>query len=407
MNARNAEDKTRQAAKASGVPHVLLLIDTSGSVGRGMIEGIARYSLEHGSWSIQYEYRTLESLPPRWLEGWRGDGILCRTTNARQAKLLEASGVPFVELYGDPKIIPAHVTGDPQVEGNMIADFFLNLGLRHFAYFSYGRAWWIRWYTEGFCAALDLRGYRCSVYRPPCRERNVPLWNERMLPSLTAWLKSLPRPIGIFTPGDLHAVRLLNVCRELDIAVPEEVAILGRGNDPVICETTKPTLSSLDVDSRRVGYEAAALLDRMMAGKKMKGAIRVPASHVAVRQSTDLMAIEDPDVVQAIRFIRENACENIGVPRVAQEVSLSRRILELRFQKHLGRSPKAEILRLRIETAKKLLSETDKNRQGIAHQCGFATPEYFSKIFHRMVGMTPNTFRKKSRVSRELGNVAK
>jgi LacI family transcriptional regulator len=232
------------------------------------------------------------------------------------------------------------------------------------------------------------------------KEANVPLWREQLLPSMTEWLHSLPRPVGIFTPGDLHAVRLMNLCRQLEIAVPEEATILGRGNDPVICETMRPTLSSLDVDPRRVGYEAAALLDRLIAGDKAKDPILVPPSHVEVRQSTDLMAIEDRDVVQAIQFIRDYACTDIDVTRVAREVGLSRRMLELRFEKYLGRTPKAEIMRLRIEHAKMLLARTDSNRESIARRCGFAAPEYFSKTFHRIVGMKPHTYRQMRRVSR-------
>ena len=117
-------------------------------------------------------------------------------------------------------------------------------------------------------------------------------------------------------------MRLLNICRELKIAVPEEIAILGRSNDPVICETMRPTLSSMDLDARQVGYVAAGMLDRMMAGEKTNELILVPPSHVEVRQSTDLMVIEDADVVQAMQYIRDYACTNIDVPRVAEEVGL-------------------------------------------------------------------------------------
>ena len=118
-------------------------------------------------------------------------------------------------------------------------------------------------------------------------------------------------------------MRLLDICRELGIAVPEEMAILGVGNDPVICETLRPTLSSIDLDARRIGYEAARLLDRKMAGEQANESILIPPSHIAVRQSTDLMVIDDADVVQAMRFIREFACAGIDVALVADKVGLS------------------------------------------------------------------------------------
>ncbi len=223
------------------------------------------------------------------------------------------------------------------------------------------------------------------------------------MPHLIAWLRSLPRPIGILTPGDLHAVQLVDVCRAIDITVPEEMAILGRGNDPMICETVRPTLSSLDLDARRVGYEAARLLDQKMSGQKTHGIVYVSPIGVAVRQSTDLMIIEDADVVQAMQYVRDFACTDIDVPGVAERVGLSQRVLERRFLQYLGRTPKAEIMRVRIDRAKMLLAKTDYSRESIVQKCGFTSPEYFSKAFHRLVGMKPQTYRKMHRISRDTG----
>jgi LacI family transcriptional regulator len=191
----------------------------------------------------------------------------------------------------------------------------------------------------------------------------------------------------------------------LNLAVPEEVAILGRGDDRVICETVHPTLSSIDLDARRIGYEAAAMLDRWMGGKPPKELVSVPPSHVVVRQSTDLVAINDADVAKAVRFIREWACRGIDVARVAEEVGLSRRAVERRFLEHLGRAPKAEIMRVRIERAKMLLAQTDHSGEAIARKCGFASLIYFTRAFRREVGMTTRAYRKMRRVSRDWGEM--
>jgi LacI family transcriptional regulator len=400
---RRRQRKPSVLPKPHHIPHVLLLIDTAGALGRGIVEGIGRYATENGPWSIQYEYRALDSLPPIWLEKWQGDGIITRTVNAKQAKLIQATKLPYVEILGHPKFGIAEVWSDYSVDGQKAVEHFLNRGLRHFAYFTYGKAWWIEQHREAFCKNLKERGYDCHSYRTPTREQNMPVWDERQLPNLIQWLRSLPCPIGVMTPGDLHAVCLLEICRQLHIAVPEEMAILGRGNDAVICETVRPTLSSIDLDARRVGYEAARLLDRKMAGKPVEDLVLIPPTHVDVRQSTDLMVIEDADVVQAMRFIRDYACNGIDVPRVAEEVGLSRRVLERKFFQYLGRTPKAEIMRIRIERAKMLLARTDKPREGIAQQSGFSSPEYFSKVFHRTVGMKPRAYRRMRRVSRDLG----
>jgi LacI family transcriptional regulator len=199
----------------------------------------------------------------------------------------------------------------------------------------------------------------------------------------------------------MQALRLLDICRESDIAVPEEMAILSVGNDPVICETTRPTLSSLDLDARRIGYEAARLLDQRMAGKTCEGIIYPPPSHVAVRQSTDLMFVPDADVVQAVRYIREFGCKGIDVPEVARAVGVSRSVLERRFREHLQRTPKSEIMRVRIEHARMLLAQTDKPSEQIARLSGFASAVYFTKAFRREVGMTPRAYRRSRWVSRD------
>jgi LacI family transcriptional regulator len=382
-------------------PHILLLIETSRAFGREIVEGIARYALENGPWTIQFEDRTLDSLPPAWLKEWRGEGIIARTVDIKMARMLWATKLPLVELYGDPRINTARVTWDNDALGRMAIEHFLNCGLRRFAYFTYGESWWTVKHYAAFRKLLEEQGFDSSSYTPPRSRRKMPVWHESQIPGIIQWLASLPRPIGIYTAGDLNAVRLIHICRELDIAVPEEMAILGVGNDAVICETVHPTLSSIDLNARRVGYEAAQLLDGMMAGKHPKDIVHIPPSHVAVRQSTDLMVIDDADVIRATRFIRECACRGIDVSRVTDEVGLSRSALERRFLHYLGRTPKAEIMRIRIEHAKMLLAQTDKTSESIALRSGFSSLAYFTRAFHREVGMTPYAYRRMRRISKE------
>jgi LacI family transcriptional regulator len=384
------------------IPRILLLVETSRASGREIVEGIARYAHENGPWSIEFEDRALDSLPPKWLKEWRGEGIIARTIDIKLAKQLKATRLPLVELHGDPQYGTARVTWDTGVMAKMAAEHFTNCGLRQFAYFSYGESWWIEIHREAFLKVLREQGYGCTVYEPPSSEQRIPVWHERQRPRVIKWLNSLPRPIGIYAAGDFHAVRLLHMCRDLNIAVPEEMAVLSVGNDPVICETVHPTLSSIDYNARRVGFEAAQMLHQMMEGKRPKeDVIYIPPSHVAVRQSTDLMVIDDPDVVQASRYIRENACMGIDVSRVAEVLGLSRSVLERRFHYYLGRTPKEEIMRIRLERAKMLLAQTSKTGAQIARQSGFSSLAYFTRAFRREVGMTPQTYRRTRRISRD------
>jgi LacI family transcriptional regulator len=380
---------------------VLLLIDTAGAYGRGVVEGIGRYALEHGPWSIQFEYRALDSSPPEWLSRWSGDGIIARTSRLAQARALLATNRPLVELFGHPRVMLPQVRPDLAVEASTAVEHFLNCGLRHFGYFTYEEVWWNRTHREAYAKALEERGFECLSYPAPKSRRGMPVWRDEQRPQLLRWLRGLPHPIGIFTPGDLHAVRVLDACHEARIAVPDDVAVLGRGNDPVICETVRPTMSSLDPDPRRVGYEAAGLLARKMAGKSAPEAILIPSGGVAARQSTDFTLIEDADVAQAMRFVRKSACQGIDVSRVAREVGLSRRALEIKFRQYLGRAPKAEIRRVQMDYAKRLLALTEKTVEAVAHACGQPSAKYFAAAFLREVGLTPIAYRKAHRLSRD------
>jgi LacI family transcriptional regulator len=390
-------------ARRRRIPRVLLLIDTAGAYGRGVVEGIGRYALEHGPWSIQFEYRALDSSPPEWLDRWSGDGIITRTSDATQAGSLLATKRPLVELFGCPKVLDWQVRPDLAAEASMVVEHFVDCGLRCFGYFSYEEVWWTRVHREAFVKAVEARGHECHSFRAPKSKRAMPIWRDGQRPRLLRWLHGLPRHIGIYTPGDLHAVRVLDGCHEAGISVPDDVAVLGRGNDPVICETVRPTMSSLDPDARRVGYEAAKLLAQKMAGKAAPEAILIPPSGVAARQSTDFTVVDDADVAQAVRFVRQKACLGIDVPRVAREVGLSRRLLEIKFRQHLGRSPKAEIRRVQMEHAKRLLARSEKTVDAIAHACGHVSAKYFAAAFIREIGLSPTAYRKAHRFSRDSG----
>jgi LacI family transcriptional regulator len=212
---------------------------------------------------------------------------------------------------------------------------------------------------------------------------------------MALWVGRLPRPIGLMACYDFKAQQLLVVCRELDIAVPEEVAVVGVDNDRLLCDLANPPLSSVIPNTHRTGYEAARILDRLMAGENMP-----PESHlieplgIQTRQSSDTLAIDDPDVAIAVRFIREHAIEGIDVSDVLARVSLSRRALESRFRRIINRTPHQEIMRVRIERVKMLLLASDFSLAEIAAITGFEHVEYLSVAFKREAGQTPRQYRK-------------
>ncbi len=188
---------------------------------------------------------------------------------------------------------------------------------------------------------------------------------------------------------------LLDACKRAGVAVPEEAAVVGAENDVSLCTMTSPPLSSVAFNAERIGYEAAALLGRMMAGKRPPHApILIPPLGIVTRQSSDTVAIEDQQVAAAVRFIREHAHEGIAVPDVLRVVPLSRSTLERRMRAALQRSPKAEILRVRMERVRALLTTTDLSIESVARKTGFEHSQYLVAAFKKQFGQTPGQYRK-------------
>jgi LacI family transcriptional regulator len=224
-------------------------------------------------------------------------------------------------------------------------------------------------------------------------KRQAARWDQEQR-ELSAWIRRLPRPVGIMACYDIKGQEILDVCRGLNIAVPEEVAVIGVDNDRLICELSMPPLSSVIPNTHRTGYLAAELLDQLMRGRKVRTTTHLIGSlGIQTRRSTDVLAVEDPDIAAALRFIREYACEGIQVEDVLREVPLSRRVLESRFAKSLGRTPHEEIDRVKIDRVKRLLAETALPLKAIAQRAGFSCEDYLSVAFKRTEGIAPSSFR--------------
>jgi LacI family transcriptional regulator len=380
----------------------MVFLETTRNFERDLIEGVAQYAKQCGHWLLQLELRGMEVFRPEIFHEWRGDGLIAHSIDDKQSEMLLKMHLPIVDVGGNPAYGITPIDWDDMAMSRLAVEHFLDRGFRHFGYFSYAHSWWLDLHILGYRQAIEAHGYDCHVYPAPLSQHAFRLiWQEDTRPQIVEWLRSLPRPIGIYTSGDWSAVRLLEICREIGIAVPEDVAILGLENDATLCESVQPTLSSVEIDSQRVGYEAASLLDRIMDGEKPpKDIVRIPPTRVVVRQSTDLMLIEDADVVRALQFIRKHAAAHIDVDRIAENVGLSRSALQRKFQQHLQRTPKSEIMRVRIELAKSLLTQTEKINESLAHRCGFSSLRYFTMAFCRETGMTPAAYRRTQRKTR-------
>jgi LacI family transcriptional regulator len=385
----------------SSLLHVALLIETSREYARGLLRGVARYLQEHTRWSVYFEPHGLDSPPPKWLPKWQGDGILVRINNRQMADAILRTGIPAVDLRGALPTPGIPFIGVDNVPVARIGfEHLHNCGLRNFAFCGTPRGenpnQDLR--CDYFVDVVRKAGFECNVYVGERPARARPSW-EQQQQGLVAWLKKLPTPVGVMTCHDDRGQQVLDACRRAGLAVPDQVAVLGVDNDPNLCNLCNPPLSSIDVNSARIGYESAVLLERLMAGEKppREPCLLGPPRGIAARRSTDLLWVDDEEVASAIRYIREHACEGIAVRDVLNQTSNSPSALEKRVKKTLGRTIKAEIGRIRLARAKLLLTETNWPVAKIAERCGFSEPKYFSAVFHKTIGMKAMDYRRRFR----------
>lgn len=381
-----------------------IMVDTSSSWGRRVIEGAGYYSQQqHSHWRLYFEARGIEErlrVPP----GWNGNGIIARVTSAEMAEELHSLNIPVVNVSGVhvPGASFPQITTDMTAVAEMAIEHFLHRGFRNFAYFSLRGLSYVAPQQDAFVAAASARGMTCSVYELKPQFGAEPDWNIDHA-TIFKWLSQLAPPVAILAWNPSCARAVIFAAQSGGMLVPEEVAVLSGADDDLLCEYVQPPVSGIIVDARKIGYEAAATLDRMMSRIRKRNQrhrdLRVPPLGIEARQSTDTLAIRDSALVKALSFIRQNASSPIQVDDVVTVSGLSRRVLERRFSSILGRSPAAEIRRCHIDRAKKLLQETRQPIPQVAEAAGFCSPEHFSSYFKASVGSTPLQFRKSNNIA--------
>ncbi len=385
---------------------VALLIESSRAYGRGLFLGIAKFVREHHEWSVQSEEWKWTDAFPAWLKNWGGDGIIARVETPKMAAFIKQLGVPAVDLRGSVSGfgLPLIDTDDRKV-ARLAAEHLMDRGFRHYAFCGFVGANYSDKRSRWFQERLAQSGFSCHVYCPPLQvteaqtigyERQGLLFQEE----LGRWLVSLPKPIGVMACNDIRGQHILTLCRQLALVVPEEVAIIGVDNDEILCELSDPPLSSVAPDTLRIGYDSAVLLDRMMAGGRHPARpILIPPCGIVTRRSTEVLALDDRQLAVGLRFIRDHAFGPITINEVAKVASMCRRVFERRFAAKMGRSPKAEVLRLRLEKVKQLLTDTDWNLSQIAEKTGFNYGEYLHTVFTQKIGVTPGEFRRHAKLA--------
>lgn len=395
----------RRTAPRSRRRQVAVLIDFSRSYGRGLMSGVAKFVREHHEWSVQSEEWRWVDTTPTWFRNWKGDGAIAWVETPDLAATIRGLRVPTVDVRGSVSncVLPLIAT-ENQIVANLVAEHLIQRGFRHYAFCGFVGANYSDERSRLFKERLNEAGFDCAIYDPPEMSRDaqiIELEKRGLLfqSHLARWLKSLPKPVGIMTCNDIRGHQVMNTCRRLELTVPEEVAVVGVDNDEIFCELSDPPLSSVALDTVRIGYEAAALLEKMMdGGKPPEQRVLVPPREIVTRRSSDVLAMSDRQLAAGARFMREHVFDVITTNDMARAAGMSRRVFERRFLAQVGRSPKAEVLRLRLERVKDLLTDTDWNLAQIADRTGFKYGEYLHTVFSQKIGMTPGEFRRNGKL---------
>jgi LacI family transcriptional regulator len=342
---------------------VALIVDTGSPYDRRIVRGVASYvARNRRDWSLYIEEDLVARLPD--LRAWAGDGVIANFDDRRVAEAVTGLRIPVVGVGGgyghyDLKSKIPYVRTDNHSIARLGAGHLMGLGLRNFAFCSHPLTrvnGWARERAEAFQRFIMDAGFRCQVFTG--RYSTVRNWRQA-LGALQQWLSGLAKPVGIMACDDSRARHVLQACRALNFRVPDDIALVGVDNGDIMCKLSQPALTSIEQGSIGVGHEAAALLNRMMAGKSPgKLSCVVPPVGLIARQSTKIMAIGDEDVAKALQYVRRNACNGIRVSDVLKVVSMSRTSLDTKFRESLGRTVHDEIRRVRVEAARRLLTTT-------------------------------------------------
>ena len=402
----------KRFVKVSKRPRVALLVESSRGYGRGVLWGVAKFVREHDPWSVFFQDLNLCDVTPAWLRNWKGDGIISRLENDDVGGVIRQLKVPVVYLRrventgGMPTILT-----DNAASSRQCFEHLKERGFQHFAFCGFNGADYSDERRDPFVEYVRQAGFDCHVYSDGDSPAQLDTAQYEGLGlkdggQVANWIKKLPKPVGVMACNDMRGQQVLDACRATGLMSPEEVSVIGVDNDDVLCNLSDPPLSSVLPDTERIGYDAAVLLAEMMGGKRPSNReILIPPSGIIARRSTEVLAMEDRQIAAAARFIREHACEGIDVSDVLRAVPMSRSTLDRNFIKTLGRSPKEEILRVRLNRVKQLLAETDFSLRVIAEKVGLDHVEHLSRFFKIRTGETPADFRSQSLVRDKMSRL--
>ncbi|MFD2257735.1 helix-turn-helix domain-containing protein [Luteolibacter algae] len=373
-------------------PKVAVLVSTANGWGRNIIKGILSYASEVAPWQLSLRSSELESfysIP----KDWNGDGIIGRISDPALAEEIKRTGLPVVDV-SDTSLSgfssPCFRTDD--LAGTKMAiDHFKERGLKNFAIVGPLDKPNPQWYTEAYRSHLATLGHTCETFTLEDIDKDQSA-------KFIDWLQKLPKPVGILTWGHNFAMKTVSTCMDIGISVPHDIAVLSGDYDELLSNACFPALAGIMLPTEQIGYRAAQTLHRILEGEPIEDSITyIPPLGIQPGPSTDMLATDDPRMVEVVTFIREHAFAQITMKDIIKKVPMARRSLERRFQLAFGHSPSDEIRRIRMVHARELLVKTTLPMQQIAEACGYATYNHLTTVFKKHVGCTPRDYRKRYR----------
>jgi LacI family transcriptional regulator len=380
--------------------------------GRAIMQGITKYVRLHNHLRLRITNQPVREVIPI-LKACDVDGAFVSTDSEVDEQFVANSQVPCILTHAitTQSVLP-YFTANNHLLGQMAADHFIAKGFKDFAYFSMGHQYF--WSVErlnGFRERIAEVGGTVSVFEPPVLTkyakaaktgRKLP-WPQSSWTGSTEhlhnWIRSLPKPVGIMACDDGAGYDILEAAKEAGVRVPEELAVLGTYNDEALCLAADPSLSSIALDLEQGGYNAAALLHRIILGQEKMQGQRVISEpmHIITRQSSDILAVNDQDIATALNFIVANVNRPIRVADVVNQTCSSRRRLEIKFRDHIKRSISEEIMRVKVDAIAHMLLESDMSMDRIADSLAFGSSGRMRDAFRRIKGVNPLAFRMQHR----------
>ncbi len=374
---------------------IALVYDGELAFSRKVMSGVAAYLQEAPVHSVYISENAFADRRIADLRAWGGDGIIADFNTQVVADAVVNSGIPAVAFgcgegwYVPEAKIPSFFSNNAAI-ASLTIDHLIDRGIRRFAYCGYSQRLSHRWSKErqdAFTKLAEQRGFTVSAYNSGSTgDRN---WAaiER---SLAAWLRTLPKPVGVLAANDHRARQVLEACRAAGIRVPQEIKVIGVDNDELVCQLSSPLLTSIEQGTRRIGYEAASLLDKIMEGKSVRR-LRYVVNPVGIvtRQSTDLRAIDDPLVAKAMAIVQKGAVGGIRVADIASQLAVSRSGLESHFRAAMGCSVRGAVRQVQLDEVKRLITDTSMALKEIAAATGFRSVQHMTTLFRRAFGNPP------------------